>query len=37
MKYNKLFKLKDILHDNMKNITSDTKMRNRKLSIEDII
>jgi len=37
MKYNKLFKLKDILHNNMKNITSDTKMRNRKLSIEDII
>jgi len=37
MIYKELFKLKDILINNIKNITFENKIRKRKLTLEDII
>ena len=37
MIYTELFKLKDILINNIKNIIFENKIRKRKLTLEDII
>ena len=37
MIYNELFKLKDMLVNNIKNITFEHKIRKRKLTLEDVL